>query len=402
MAAAVGLALLSPGLTRMTAALLRRPVRAVTGTAGYLATLNCRARTVQIAATVTPVMLAVGVATANLYVQTTQTELTERAFTENLRADTVLTSVNGTVGPDLVERVRRLPGVVAASAYVSSVGYLEKPGGGAETGSDGMPLQGVSAAGAAGTTAVAASHGGFDRLRGDSVALPESAGHGVGDVVTLRLGDNSAVRVEVVATYLPRAGSTAALLPVDLLAPHTTEGLARQILVRAGADVSPALRDLVASEPGLRISSRAELVAAQARDARTQAWITYLLVGMIVAYTAISVVNSLALATGNRRREFGLQRLTGATKAQVMRMMTVESLIVAMIGVVLGTAASATTLVPFAHAAGDGSRWLPYGPLWIYGAVVAVATVLSLSATLVPTWRSLRVRPAVAAVAGTD
>ncbi|WP_254709074.1 FtsX-like permease family protein [Streptomyces lunaelactis] len=87
--------------------------------------------------------------------------------------------------------------------------------------------------------------------------------------------------------------------------------------------------------------------------------------------------------------------LTGATRAQVMRMLTVEGLVVAVIGVLLGTAAAATTLVPFAHAAADS--WMPSGPLWIYGAVVGAAVTLVLSATLVPAWRALRVLPVRAA-----
>jgi putative ABC transport system permease protein len=80
------------------------------------------------------------------------------------------------------------------------------------------------------------------------------------------------------------------------------------------------------------------LSIATRQDTRTQEWINYLLVGMIVAFTAISVVNTLAMATASRRREFGLQRLTGATREQVLRMMAVEGALVAAIGILLGTA----------------------------------------------------------------
>jgi putative ABC transport system permease protein len=405
MLAVIGLALLAPGLTKMCVALLHGPVRALTGASGHLAMLNSRARAVQMGATVAPVMLAVGIATASLYIQTTQDELTNRAFVANLSADAVLTSVSGTVDPALVDRVQELPGVAAASAYVTSLGYLERPDGrGTETGEDGMPLRGVSARGAAGTTAAAATRGSFAALTGRTVALPEGAGHDVGDTVTLRLGDNTTVAVRVVATYRPKASSDAALLPAALLAPHTTAGLPGQILVRAkpGADLGPALAGLAAAEPGLTVEGRDALVAAHDQGTQTQSWVTYLLVGMIIAYTAISVVNSLALATGNRRREFGLQRLTGATRGQVMRMVTVEGLLVGVVGVLLGTAAAAAILVAFVHAAGDGTRLLPSGPGWLYGVVVAAALGLTLSATLVPTWRALRGRPAEAAGAGAE
>ena len=118
---------------------------------------------------------------------------------------------------------------------------------------------------------------------------------------------------------------------------------------------------------------------------------------MIVLYTAISVVNTLVMATAQRRREFGLQRLIGSTRGQVLRMMAVEGGIVAVIGVVLGTIVSTGSLVPFSLVV-SGTP-MPSGPLWIYLSVVGAAGLLALSATLVPTWLALRARPAEAAVA---
>jgi ABC-type lipoprotein release transport system permease subunit len=44
---------------------------------------------------------------------------------------------------------------------------------------------------------------------------------------------------------------------------------------------------------------------------------------------------------------------------------------------------------------------MPHGPWWVYPAVAAGAVVLSLGATLLPTWAALRT-PAVAAVASGD
>jgi putative ABC transport system permease protein len=64
------------------------------------------------------------------------------------------------------------------------------------------------------------------------------------------------------------------------------------------------------------------------------------------------------------------------------------------VGIALGTAVSTTTLVPFSVAATDSP--FPAGPTWIYLAVVATAALLALTATLLPTWRALRTRPATA------
>jgi putative ABC transport system permease protein len=403
--ASVGLALLAPGLTKVCAALLDGPVRALTGASGRLAMLNTRARVVRTAAAVVPIMLATGVATGNLYLQTTQTAAVEEAFTANLRADAVIGSASGTVRPELAGQVAELPGVAAAGAYVSSIGYLERPGGGAETGEDGLALQGVSASAVTQTTAVGPSSGSFGELHGRTLALPASAGHEVGDTVRMRFGDGASARLKVVAVYRPAAKAEVALLPAALLAAHTDGGLPQQILVRAqpgtdGAELTAVLERFAEQRPGLSVADREQLLAAHAEGTATQAWVNYLLVAMLVVYTAISVVNNLVSDTGRRRREFGLQRLSGATRRQVLRMMAVEGTVVAAIGILLGTICAATTVLPFAYAATGG--WTPSGPVWIYLVVVASALLLALTATLLPTWRVLRVRPAEAARAGDE
>jgi putative ABC transport system permease protein len=402
---AFGLALLGPGITRLMTAVLQ-PLRMVSGLAGELAMLNARAQTVRTAAAAMPIMLAVGIATALLYVQTTQAAATERAYAANLRADVVLTStVGGGLPPDLIGSVRRLSGVAGASEYVTSTGYVERPHDRAQ-GEDGWPLQGVTADGAAQTTAASVTAGTLAALRGNTVALPaqhaRALGRGVGDTIRMRLGDRAQVELRVVA--LLSASSQTILLPAGLLAAHTTAGRPTQILVRAapGADtrrLTAGLTKLAGRWPGVTVADRSALTATYGEQQQTQAWVNYLLVGMIVAYTAIAVVNTLVLATARRRREFALLRLTGSTRGQVLRMMGMEGVLVAVVGIVLGTAVSTTTLVPFSVAASDSP--MPSGPPWIYLAVVGTAAALALAATLLPTWQALRSPPAEAAVTPT-
>lgn len=399
---AIGLALIGPGITRMMLAVFRWPVRALTGTSGYLATLNARTRTVRMAAVVTPIMLATGIATANIYLQTTTVEVANEAYAESLRADLVLDSATGGLAPDLVDEVRRVPGVAAASELAHSTVYVAAPHDTAQS-EDGWPVQGVSADGAARTTAVRLTEGSLDDLRGDAIALPAehaaTLGREVGDEITMRMGDGAEVDVRIVGLYPGRAGFETLLMPADLVAEHTTSGLPAQIMVRATGDVPLAelSATLAGLAPGVVVADREALTSGYAEEQELGAWINYLMAGMIVAYTAISMVNSLVMSTSARRREFGLQRLTGSTRGQVLRMMGVEAGMVAAVGVVLGTVVSAATLMPFTLVT-DGSL-LPSGPPWIYLSVVGTATVLAVGATLLTTWLALRPRPAEAAVA---
>jgi putative ABC transport system permease protein len=188
-------------------------------------------------------------------------------------------------------------------------------------------------------------------------------------------------------------------MPAGLVASHTTSGLPSQIVVRADnpAEVAPALARLAAAYPGLAVVDRDALVAGYAKDQEIGAWINYLMAGMLIAYTAISVVNSLVMSTTARRREFGLQRLTGATRGQILRMMTVEAGMTTIIGIGLGTVVAFATLMPFTLVT-DGSI-LPKGPAVVYLTVTGAAAVLTFGATLFSTWTGLRTRPVEAAVA---
>ncbi|GAB2670398.1 ABC transporter permease [Kribbella swartbergensis] len=391
----IGVAVLGPFWTKIALMLWRWPVQALTRVNGRLAILNVSARSVAMSAAVMPVMLAVGISTANLYMQTTQVHAASEAFTRDLRADAVLVSDSG-LSPALLTAVRELPGVASASAFVRSTGVIDEPRN-APFDEDGAPLLGVDAQGADGTAPVRLTAGSLSGLVGSTVALPSHVAatmdRGVGSSVSMTLGDGTSVNLRVVALFDAERGYETVILPASLVAARTTDGLTKQVLVRfaPGADVRPALAALAAKHPGVQVADRETLVASNSEDLQTQAWVNYLLVGLLIAYTAVSVVNTLVSSTLRRRREFALQRLTGSTRAQVIRMLTTESTLVWLSGITLGTAVALACLIPYS-ATVSGSAF-PTGPLWIYLVIIAAAAALTFTSTLVPATTTLRHSP---------
>lgn len=104
----------------------------------------------------------------------------------------------------------------------------------------------------------------------------------------------------------------------------------------------------------------------QAQRQQANAEVNYLAMGLVPAFTAIAVVNTLAMSVAERVREFVLLRLDGAIRRQVLRMPRTE-------------APSVTPLV--------------------YLTVVAVAGTLALVATALPGRVALQVRAATVATA---
>jgi putative ABC transport system permease protein len=389
---AMAFTLFAPGFTRVVLAVLRFPVRAMTKVPGALAVTNARVRRIQLAATVAPVMLAIGFALAQVYTQTTSVKVQQDAYEANLRADFALQSTSGGFSPTVLSQVVSTPGVTAASEWVTSTGFVDAPYD-SHLNDDGLDIQGVTASGASALTAVDVAAGSLDALTGDTIALPskhaEAMNTGVGDTITMRMGDGRTVQTKVVAVLRQDGFVETALMPAALVAAHTDAGVPSQIMVRgsaAGLHIA-----------GTQVVDRSVLTEAYAKEQQTSAWINYLLAGLIVLYTSITVVNTLVVSTADRRREFGLLRLSGARRGQVMRMAGVEGALTAVTGVVLGTAVSAGTLVPFSLAA--NSSVLPYGPLWIFLVVAGAAALLTMTATLVPAWFATRQRPVDTVVA---
>jgi putative ABC transport system permease protein len=361
---------------RVTALLDRR------GPSGSLAVINLRVRAVQFTAILVPITLASAIALGNIYAQTTQQKAAVEAYTSSLAADVVVTRPAGITTGQFAD-LRSLPGVTAASELVRSKGWIEEPYDASHT-SDPWPLLGLNGPVYKGKVKA----GSLDDLTGSTVALPPDAARklkvGIGSEIGLRLGDNALVELKVVALAEGPDGYESLLLPSALLAAHTTAGLPSQVLLRTDQPVAVEL-------PGATVGGRSSLGADYDAGLGIDAWIGYLLAGIAIAYTAIASVNTIAVAVLDRRREFGLQRLTGSTRRQVKTMLYLEHLVIAALGLVLGVLAAACAVLPIAVAT---RGWpIPSGSPLILLGWIAVVLLLVLPTTAVTARIAMRAKP---------
>ncbi|WP_174554096.1 FtsX-like permease family protein [Microtetraspora fusca] len=371
-------ALLGPVVARVAVAVLGAPMRAFR-VGGHLAAANLRAGTARLAAVVTPLSLMVAMTCTILFVQTTMGHAAQEQARAGTRADLVL-------GPRVPEAaadaVRKVPGVTAVTEVLRTsvrVG-LAKYG-----------AQGVTPAGLTSTVDLDVREGSLDRMGSGTLALSGNAAAGldasVGDRVALTLGDGTPATLTVVAVYARGLGFADVTLPHDLVAAHVDDPLARTVFVAAPsvdrAAVAAALRD----HPGVRVLDRVEAVVTPAN-----AEVNYVAMGLIIAFTAIAVVNTIAMATCDRSRELALLRLVGATRRQIMRTLRWETSVALLVAVALGTGVASVTLSAF--SAGMTGSATPYVPLVTYLAIVAAVAALALTATVLPARMVLRARPA--------
>lgn len=389
----LGIALLGPRLVAVAIRVVGGPLRRLAPVGGYLAVANVSASARRLAVAVTPLVLAVTLASVQIFAQTTVSAAAADQADRGVVADFVVSAPTG-LAPEVTDAVRRADGVATATPVVRSQVFLRYLlAGNWEV--TAHAAQGLDPSGLEHTLDLEPRAGRFADLRGDTVALSqmlaETAGAGVGDRVELHLGDGVVANPEVVAIYGRGLGFGDVTLPRETLAAHTTTRFDQSVLVAAD-DVHTAQRSLAAlGFPGLTVTDRGGMSAAGQAERDTQSWTSLIALFVILGYVAIAVVNTLVMATAARGREFALLRLVGTGPRQVRRMTFIESLVVIGVAVVVGTVAALPPLVGLSLGMTESA--VPSVSLPAYLGIVGGTALLALPAIGVPTRLALRTRP---------
>ncbi|MFF9054467.1 ABC transporter permease [Streptomyces erythrochromogenes] len=386
--------LLGPLLVRAAAALLAGPLR-LAGPGGHLATANLRGNATRMASAVTPLVLLIGMTCTVLFVTPTLGDAARAQARDGIRADWALAAQGPGVTREAAERVRRTPGVAAATEIVHTsvrVGLVK------------YAAQGVTPAGLTRTWDPRVTGGTLDGFAEGTAAVSELAadqlGLKPGSPLRLTLGDGTPATLTVAAVYARGLGFGDLTLPHDLVAAHADNPLAAGVLVAAEPGSGMGREQLAAAVrdfPGVAVLSAAQADAARAQRQEAGAEVNLLAMGLVLAFTAISVVNTLAMSTAERFREFAMLRLAGAERRQVLRMLRTEALAVVLIGTVLGSGIALAVLTAF--SVGMTGVAAPAVLPVAYAAVVGAAGLLALAATALPGRMALRVAPVEVATA---
>ena len=151
---------------------------------------------------------------------------------------------------------------------------------------------------------------------------------------------------------------------------------------------------LAAGHPGWHLTSRGAANAAAARAAAQNGFANNLILGVVAALAAVALLNTLAVATLERRRVLRLLGRVGATRGQVAAAFGWHVLFVTVTGVAAGVAAGAVTLVAVARAA--TGTWVPFIPLAPAAGLVAAVAILAGAAVMIPFYLVSRREPALA------
>jgi lipoprotein-releasing system permease protein len=138
----------------------------------------------------------------------------------------------------------------------------------------------------------------------------------------------------------------------------------------------------------------------------------FLILLLIVAVAAFNIVSTLVMTVTDKRADIAILRTLGASPGSIMRIFIIQGTLIGVIGLALGIAGGVAlalnveTVVPFlervfgiqflakdVYYISDLPSDLHWSDVWIIASTSFVLTVL---ATLYPSWRAARVNPAEA------
>ncbi|WP_030487162.1 ABC transporter permease [Micromonospora chokoriensis] len=381
MALVAGATVLAPVVVGPLVRLLRSPVRRPGGAIGMLVrggALTATRRTASIAA---PVLLTVAFAVLVSGMVRTTTNAYAAGRADNVNAGWIVVPDRA---PGLSDQAVTATG---GTALLPTTVYRTDPA----TSPDNQPMTalGVEPEGFAAAnrvlTVVAGSLG--DLTGDDTVVVTASAGRRPSEPYPVVFADGTSVSLRVVAVVTDTSIPGDLLVPRAVVRAHDPSALTSTVYVSDRID--PPVGARILDVPGWA----AEADAAEDR----LVWLfTLLLIGVSAGYGAIAVANTLLLAAAGRAADLRLIRLAGATRRQVVWLVTAESALVVLIGALLGGAVAFVGLLSIRAGLAEqvGAPVDLVVPWPVVAGVVGLCLLLAVLSSVLPTWRMLRHRPA--------
>jgi putative ABC transport system permease protein len=387
----LGVAMLAPSVARPVTGLLGRALS--WAVPGRLGTRNTGRNPRRTAVTAAALMIGVTLATgAGVFAASAKSGISN-VFTNDLNAQLVVaTDFTGTgqagFDPSMVDQMKAIPGVqTALAARVDSVRL------------DGRTVTLIA-------TDVDAAQVIFKMVPKEGELRALNAGEIVVDSDTAknrgwRLGDSLPVqtarggdyREKIVGIYQTNNIANGPILnPADAAtfrSPYAQQGYVKVADDGQVGAVKSRLEALVKNNPEVTVSDRSAIIEQSSRFLDIVLAILNVLLGLTIVVAVLGVINTLLLSVFERTREIGLVRAIGMSRRQLGWMVTVESILISVFGVLLGIAAGVALGVAIVQAV--GGDFLKLTMPWSYlVATLILALVAGVIAAILPAIRAAR------------
>ena len=389
----VGVLLLGPVMANPISRVLGAPLQKLRGITGSIACGNVQRNPRRTARTAAPVLIGVAlVAGATVFAASLKAQLRE-TIGELFIGDYVINSSNGgpvSFGPDIVDSLNALPEVGGASG----LGFAAMTG----TDGKGITVRAIDSEFATGLLDLRFLDGSFDDLTSDGMLISEGeakrSGFGVGSTFEVRIADiTKTVAVQGVYELSEFAGARVVDNSFfDGTAENNTLGF---VVIDNAPGVSDSefrtAVDRVIDDYGIgELQDRDQFIDGRSDIIDRSLSFIYGLLGLSVIIAVFGIVLTMLLAVYERRREIGLLRAIGMTRAQVRSTVRWESVLTslygAIVGVVLGIVLGYIVIVSLR----DEGLTTYTVPVTAIVVIVLLAFVIGVVAAVIPAWSATR------------
>ena len=385
----LGTAFLAPFVGRPVISGLGRLYRAAFGSVGRMAEQNSVRNPGRTAATASALMIGMTLVALMGVVASSTTASVDKQIEETFRADYILSNAVGQpFSSTVADRVAKVDGV----REVSPVRFSSAQVDGGQ-----LYVTAIDPRSFADVEQIEPTSGTAD-LDEDSVMLStkHEGGRSVGDTVEVTMG-SSTKELTVVGFYdeIQAIGSPEVLMSVDTV--EAMNGSAADnwafIFLDSGADkaqVESDIEQIVDRQPLVTLKDQAGYADEQRASINQLLYLIYALLGLAIVIAVLGIVNTLGLSVMERTREVGLLRAVGLSRRQLRRMITLESVTIALLGALLGIVLGVIAGVAIQRAlVDDGITELaiPWVQMLVF---VGLAGVIGVLAALLPARRASR------------
>ncbi|MET7396192.1 FtsX-like permease family protein [Dactylosporangium sp. NPDC005572] len=335
----IGVALLTPLLARPVVSLLGRLFSwSVPGKLGRLNSgRNPRRTAITAAALMVGLALITGV---NVILNSAKSSLSQQAD-KQVTVDLIISGDGDNTGParfdpKVMEEAAKLPGVASVASEYWEYGTVNGENRGVSASPD--------IAAYAGMFKLTAASGEL-RWTGPNQAVidvdsAKDRNLKLGDTVDMQFTRGDVHKVTIVGVYNKSDVAGGMLVSGDVVqdfrTPQPSWGYVRAAAGASVADIQREVDRLLADNPEVSVANRAEFVAAQSAQFDQLLTMIQVLLALAILIAVLGIVNTLALSVLERTRELGLLRAIGMRRAQTMRMVTVEAVVISVFGALLG------------------------------------------------------------------
>ncbi len=379
----VAVTILGPILARPVAALLGTPIAHLRGTAGAIARQNAMRNPKRTARTASSLMIGVALVSFLAIFAASAKSSGAGAFRDDFRGNVIVDTgaIDSSTGlsPNVAADLARQPGVrrvteqrITAAETNGTPGFINA-----------FDVRTITAMFDLGHV-----DGDLSRLGADGIAVARGA---------VRLGDTRAITFPTgtvmftVRAIYDGATDTVGTQFVDLTAfeANLPERLDSRIYV--SVDSTDAVERTTAAYPTAKVLTTDAFIAQRNGELDTILALMYALLGLAVIIAILGIVNTLGLSIHERKRELGLLRAVGMSRAQVRTSVRWESAIIALFGTTLGLVIGTFLAWAMVHATLDGPQTRLVVPAGSLVTVTLIAAIAGVGAAVLPARRAARI-----------